>query len=168
MDRKQERLIEWACQKLMRRYYYFVDRYKYENAAALFTDDARWQAMGIDLKGREQILEGMHKGLEEGTIRHVLTNTVVKVADETHAEAWSYLNIYFSPRARIDNWDGALPFDGPNRVSDHYAALEGTSGGWKMSHRRGRVIFRSKAEALPLETWADEEGLLMEPKPKAR
>ncbi len=75
MDRKQERLIEWACQKLMRRYYYFVDRYEYENAAALFTDDARWQAMGVDLKGREQILEGMHKGLEEGTIRHVLTNT---------------------------------------------------------------------------------------------
>ncbi len=41
MDRKQERLIEWACQKLMRRYYYFVDRYEYENAAALFTDDGQ-------------------------------------------------------------------------------------------------------------------------------
>ncbi len=103
MDRKQERLIEWACQKLTRRYYYHVDRYEYEEAVELFTDNARREVAGCDLEGREQILAGLYGGLQDGTIRHVLTNTVVEVSDENHAEAWSYLNVYFSPRARFDN-----------------------------------------------------------------
>ena len=165
MDRQQERPIEWACQKHMQRYYFHVDRYEYEKAAALLTDNARWQVLGVDLKGREQILAGMRAGLQKATIRHVLTNTVVSVADENHAEAWWYLSIYFSPRARLDNWDGALPFDGPNRVSDQYAAFVRTPDGWQISHRNGRAIFRSEGAALPIETWADKEGLRVEQKP---
>ena len=165
MDRQQERLIEWACQKLMRRYYFHVDRYEYEAAAALLTDDARWNVLGVELEGREQILAGMCAGLQESTIRHVLANEVVKVTDADHAEIWWYLSIYFSPRARLDNWDGALPFDGPNRVSDQYAALVRTPDGWQISQRKARVIFRSKAEPLPIETWADKEGLRKVQKP---
>ncbi|MDP6722587.1 MAG: nuclear transport factor 2 family protein [Pirellulaceae bacterium] len=164
MDRQQERLIEWACQKVLRQYYTHVDQYEYEDAAALFTDDATWKVMGVDLKGRDQILEGLYAGLQKGTIRHVLTNTVVTVIDEDHAEARSYNNIYYSPRARTDETEGALPFDGPNRISDHYASFTRTDDGWKMSSRVGRVIFRSKAEELALETWAGKEGLLLEQK----
>lgn len=82
MDRQQERLIEWACQKVMRNYYKYVDQYKYEDAAALFTEDATWKVMGVDLEGRDQILKGLYEGLQTGTIRHVLTNTVVTVIDE--------------------------------------------------------------------------------------
>ena len=113
MDRKQERLIEWACQKVMRNYYKHVDQYEYEEAAALFTEDASWAVMGVDLKGRDQILKGLYAGLQKGTIRHILTNTVVTVIDEDHAEARSYNNIYYSPRGRLDEVDGSLPFDGP-------------------------------------------------------
>ena len=93
---------------------------------------------------------------------------MVNVIDENHSEAWSYLNIYFSPRARLDNWDGALPFNGPNRISDHYAALEHAPEGWKMSHRKRQVIFRSKSGELPPETWADKEGLMATQKPSKR
>ncbi len=160
MDRKQERLIEWACQKVMRNYYKHVDQYEYEEAAALFTEDASWEVMGVNLKGRDQILKGLYEGLQKGTIRHILTNTVVTVIDEDHAEAQSYNNIYYSPRGRLDEVDGPLPFDGPNRISDHYASFTRTDDGWKMSTRVGRVIFRSKAEPLALETWAGQEGLL--------
>ncbi len=162
MERQQERLIEWACQKVIRQYYNHVDQYEYEDAAALFTDDATWQVMGVDLKGRNQILKGLYEGLQTGTIRHILTNTVVTVIDEDHAESRSYNNIYYSPRARADEIEGALPFDGPNRISDHYASYTRTDDGWKMSSRVGRVIFRSKAEELALETWAGKEGLLLE------
>ncbi len=164
MDRKQERLIEWTCQKLMRRYYKHVDQYEYEEAANLFTEDATWEVMGVDLKGREQILKGLYEGLQKGTIRHVLTNTVVTVIDEDNAEANSYNNIYYSPRGRLDEVKGALPFDGPNRISDHYASFVRTEAGWKMSSRVGRVIFRSKEEPLALETWAGSKGLLAERK----
>ena len=164
MDRQQERLIEWACQKVMRNYYKYVDQYKFEDAAALFTEDATWKVMGVDLEGRDQILKGLYEGLQTGTIRHVLTNTVVTVIDENHAEARSYNNIYYSPRARSDEIEGALPFDGPNRISDHFASFARTDDGWKMTSRVGRVIFRSKAEELALETWAGKEGLLAEQK----
>lgn len=160
MDRKKERLIEWGCQKLLRNYYKHVDQYEYEAAAALFTDDATWDVMGVSLRGRQQIIEGLYEGLQTGTIRHVLTNTVVTVIDETQAESRSYNLIYYSPRGRRELIDGALPFDGPNRISDHYASFILTDDGWKMSSRVGRMIFRSKSDKTAIETWAGSKGLL--------
>ena len=90
MTRDEERAIEWECQKLVRQYYYHVDHYEYEQAVALFTLDVDWLGLGVKLDGREEILEGLYGGLGAGTIRHVMTNIVVNVVDEDHAESRAY------------------------------------------------------------------------------
>ena len=158
MDRKQERTIEWECQRVLRQYYQYVDQREYEKATNLFTSDIEWQALGVRLNGREELLKGLVAGLAEGTIAHVITNTVVDVIDETHAVSKSYNTDYYVPGARVEDGDGPLPFDGPHRLEDNYTELILTDEGWLISKRDVKVIFRCSSEPVPLESWAQEEG----------
>lgn len=158
MDRKQERTIEWECQKVLRLYYQHVDQREYEKAANLFTPDIEWQALGVQLNGREELLKGLVAGLAEGTIAHVITNTVVDVIDETHAVSKSYNSDYYVPGARVEDGDGPLPFEGPHRLEDNYTELVLTDEGWLISKRDVKVIFRRSSGPVALESWAKEEG----------
>ena len=89
MDRETERGIEWDCQKTWRQYYLYVDHHEFEKAVTLFTEDITWKEMGLNLKGRDELLEALYGALGDDTIRHCLTNMVVNVIDEDHAEAAS-------------------------------------------------------------------------------
>lgn len=156
MDRNQERGIEWDCQKVLRQYYHYVDHHEYDDAVRLFTDDATWKVMGLDLKGREEILEALHGGLGNDTIRHVLTNVIVNVLDEENAESWSYNAIYYSREGRIEERDAPLKFEGPHRFSDGFARMERVNGEWQIAAREGgRLVFRRPNEPVALESWAE-------------
>ncbi len=93
MTRDEERAIEWDCQKVWKQYDYYVDHHEFEKAVKLFTEDVIWTEMGFDLKGREELLEALYAALGNDTLRHVLTNMVVDVIDEDHAEARAYNTI---------------------------------------------------------------------------
>ena len=49
--------------------------------------------MGLDLHSRDDV-RGHFGGLDESTIRHVLSNFVVTVIDENNADLKCYLAIY--------------------------------------------------------------------------
>ena len=87
MDGNQIRGIEWDCQKLVRQYYQHVDLREFDKAVQLFTKDVEWYSMGVNLHGREEILNSLKPALGKGTIRHVVTNMVVNVIDDNHAES---------------------------------------------------------------------------------
>jgi hypothetical protein len=158
LDRKQERTIEWECQRVLRQYYQFVDQRMYKKAANLFTPDVEWQAFDVHLKGREEIYKGLIGGLAEGTIRHVITNTVIDVLDEDHAVSRSYNTDYYVPGAKVEDGDAPLHFDGPHRIEDNYAELTRTDEGWLISKRDVKLIFRRANEPIALESWAKTEG----------
>ena len=63
MTRNEERAIEWDCQKVMRQYYHHVDHHEFEDAVKLFTEDVTWKVMGVELRGRDQLLEALIGGL---------------------------------------------------------------------------------------------------------
>ena len=159
MDRKEERGIEWDGQKTLRQYYQYVDHHEDEDAVKLFTEDADWKVMGLELEGREEILEALYGGLGNDTIRHVLTNAIVNVIDEDNAESWSYNAIYYSREGRIEDRDKPLPFDGPHRFGDGYARLKRVDGEWQIAAREGgQLVFRRPNEPVALEAWAEKEG----------
>lgn len=159
MDLYQRWQIEWECQRIMRRYYYHVDHYEYSEAVKLFTKDVDWLGLGVKLEGREEILEGLHGGLGDGTIRHMLTNVVVDVIDENHAVASAYNTLYSSPDIRYDKHDGPIPFEHATQVVEQWDELNRTVDGWRISKRRGEAVFkRDPAEKIPLHTWAERTG----------
>ncbi len=138
MDRLEELLIEWECQKVLSQYYHHVDQREYDEAVKLFTPDVHWQIMGLDLHSREEV-RGQFGGLAESTIRHVLSNFVVKVIDENNAEMKCYLAIYVE-KGFPD--DGPIPFEGPDRISNSYSKLRRTDEGWQLAERSGQLIYQ--------------------------
>ena len=159
MERDRELAIEWDCQKLVREYYQHVDRREFEQAVALFIPDVLWEVLGVKLQGRETLLKGLNGALADGTIRHIVTNSLVKVIDEDHADIRFYLSIYYTEGIRVEEHDGPLPFKGPHRIMDQGDSLVRTKEGWRTSYRWGKSIFRRDLEQpVKLETWAGADA----------
>ena len=161
MDADQARGIEWDCQKLVRQYYRHVDQREFDKACDLFTEDIDWWSMGVQMHGRNEILKSLTPSLGTGTIRHVVTNMVVKAVDEDHAESDFYHTIYYQPEAEFETHDGPIPFEGPHRLTESRVELVRTSEGWRIARNESLIVFRRDPDALvPLETWAQREGKL--------
>ena len=152
MDRIQECDIELACQKVVRDYYYHVDRREFEKAVELFTPDVDWNGGGVHLHGREELLEGLYGALGKSTIRHILTNTLVTVIDEDHAECRSYNTLYATHDRAFEAGDNPIPLHGPTFIVDMAEELVRTDEGWRIAKRRAVVVFRRDPEPIPLET----------------
>ena len=159
MIRDDERAIEWDCEQLLRRYYNHVHHRELDKAVALFTPDADWHALGVDLKGREAILEGLRGGFASGTVRHTVTGIVVTVIDAENAES-AYCNCVFSaPDIRIEDREAPIAMEGPRLVVDVADRLVRTGEGWRIARRRGTVVFKRQSDQLlPFEAWAEKEG----------
>ena len=159
MDRKQERAIERECQRVLSQNFHHVDRREYEAAANQYTTDANWSVDGVTLNGSAEILEALYPALGDGTIRHVFTNAIVTVIDEDQAECRSYLSIYYTADARIEDSQGPLPFEGPHRIGDQAVKMVRTEDGWRIASLQSNTIFRrNPGEPISLETWAKSEG----------
>lgn len=155
MERDQERQIEQEVSRALSQYYCDVDQRAYEAAAALYTEDAEWQSLGVVLRGREEILKALYGGLADGTIRHIKTNALVDVIDEDHAQARWMNTVYYTADARIEDADGPLPFEGPHRLQDFRADFVRTPEGWRIAVRDSSLIFRRNLdEPVAIETWA--------------
>ena len=74
MDRDEEIVIKWRCQKLPCQFHHSVDHKEYEKALPLLTPDVDWWSKGIMLMSCDEILGGLHGALGDGTIRHVFTD----------------------------------------------------------------------------------------------
>ena len=94
MQREAERAIEWDCAQVLLRFYDAFDNWNYEAMAELFTEDGVWHRAGKALKGREAIVTELRSRSSTQVIRHVVTNLLVDVVDDDHAEARLYLTAY--------------------------------------------------------------------------
>ncbi len=158
MDRKIEMAIAWDCQKVWRQYYHYVDHHEYEKAVELFTVDVTWRVERLDLQGRAEILEALYGGLGNDTIRHVVSNTVVNVIDEDHAELSEYHTIYYSREGKRENMDGPLRFKGPHRLGDSFAKFKRVDDEWQIAAReQTQTIFQRHNEPMALSEWAKKE-----------
>ncbi len=158
MTRDEEIKIEWDCQKLWRQYYYHVDHREFEQAAALFTTDFDWtSSTGVVLSGREELLKGLHGALGDVTIRHVLTNMLIEVVDENHANLRAYSSIYYATGVKYEEHDRPIHFEGPYQLGDNYTELLRTEEGWRIAVLDAQTIFRRNSDGrVGPEIWGKE------------
>ncbi len=135
MNRVEELLIESECQRVIHQFYRYVDHHEFEKAVKLFTEDVTWKIIGVSLKGRDQLLEALYGALGKDTIRHVCSNTIVKVIDEDNADLSNYTSIYYSREGRREDIDGPLDFLGMHRLVDEYAKMKRVDGEWQIASR---------------------------------
>jgi hypothetical protein len=130
--------IRQACTDLIVRYAWLNDERRFDELAALFTEDARLyrpSAPGQAIEGRAAILEAFRKRPPDTMTFHVTSDVLVEVLGAQRAQARSRILLLSAARPQEA---GALPLDAkppvPGVFRDSFAL---TAEGWKFSERRG-------------------------------
>jgi hypothetical protein len=130
--------IRQACADLIVRYAYLNDERRFEELAALFTEDARLyrpSAPGQAIEGRAAILEAFRKRSSDTITFHVTSDVLVEVQGARRAQARSRILLLSATRPQDA---GALPADLKTPVPGVFRdSFELTGDGWKFSERRG-------------------------------
>jgi hypothetical protein len=140
MDQAQERAIQWQCKHLLASYYNHVDHGEFEEGAQVFAPDVEWRWREWAVSGRENMLKDLKSALTTTHIRHLITNTVVKVIDEDHAESLSYVTIYTHKGERADD-GSATHKGGPDYINELHDKLVRLDDGWHIAQRHIKTAF---------------------------
>ena len=137
-------LIEHACMKLQRQYGVFADRGDVEGFTNLFAPDGSVAVPEAPpFVGHDAIRASIEALTAMGvTMRHVLTNNVVDVVDETTATGVSYLVVYNST-AEADE-SGQRPVAPPATVGEYADTFRRTAEGWRFQSRVLTRVFRGR------------------------
>lgn len=130
MTPEERRAIEWDCTQLIYRYANLGDANRWEEVAALYTEDAlmaRPSAPDAPIRGRAAILESF-RARPPRTVQHFFTNVVIDVEGPTAASAYSGIALYTAKEAH--------PL-----VGYYQDKLVLTDAGWRFAERRGGLTF---------------------------
>ncbi len=132
--------IEQACIALSHRFARYVDERRFEDFAALFTEDGVFDRRGEALAGRSAILASMAGRPGTLLVRHHMTTVSVDVVDEETATGVCYFTFY-----QCTDWDGAqrekLALAGPVIVGEYRDRYRRTAEGWRIAHRQALMTF---------------------------
>jgi hypothetical protein len=139
MQAIEQLAIRQACADLIVRYAYLNDERRFEELAALFTENAllyRPSAPDQGIAGRPAILDAFRKRPADTMTFHMTSDVLVEVLDGAHARV----------RSRILLLSGTRPADGGALALEPKAPVPGvfddslvlTDAGWQFSERRGR------------------------------
>lgn len=143
MNAAEIQAIEFACTKLVNQFALYSDTGRYDELAALFTEDGRY-ARPTDptnfISGHADLLSSFKARPKGKLTRHLVTNIVIDVTSPTTAKGISYVTQYAGSTdnpAPAHGWR-ANPAQLVGEYSDDYVLTE---AGWKIRQRVGRVVF---------------------------
>ena len=146
MTEVERMLAEHACQKLQAQYGVFADRGDVEGFTQLFAEDGSVAVPEAPaFVGQDAIRASIQALKDQGvTMRHVLTNNVVDVIDDTTAEGVSYL-VVFNSTGPVDA-RGTRPVEPPATVGEYRDTFRRTAEGWRFQTRVLTRVFRPPAD----------------------
>ncbi|MEJ2761487.1 MAG: nuclear transport factor 2 family protein [Gammaproteobacteria bacterium] len=141
MDDNERMLIEWACEKLVRKFAVYSDNNDFTALMEIFTEDAvytRPMAPDTRITGRDAI----HKVFLERpslVIRHLTVNCLVDVVSAGEARGISYVMFLAS-----HDTGGERPAVAPAlHVGEYRDTFVRTDEGWKIRERYGSVTLKA-------------------------
>jgi hypothetical protein len=125
----ERRAIEQDCARLVALYANLNDAARWEDVAALYAEDgrmARPTAPDDWIAGRDAILTAF-RSRPARTTRHVCSNVVIDVLDESHASGESAMLLFTG--------------EGAPKVGSFHDRFVRVQGEWRFAERRGSLIF---------------------------
>ncbi|SEJ93730.1 SnoaL-like domain-containing protein [Sphingobium sp. AP50] len=129
MTEGDRRAIEQDCARLVALYANLNDAARWEDVAALYAEDgrmARPTAPDDWIVGRDAILTAF-LSRRARTTRHVCSNIVIDVLDESHASGESAMLLFTG--------------EGAPKVGSFHDRFVRVQGEWRFAERRGSLIF---------------------------
>lgn len=138
MPTLEDYLAKQACADLVVRYAYLNDERRFEELAALFTEDAvlyRPSAPDQPIAGRQAILAAFRKRPADALTFHVCSDILVDVQDARTAQGVSRILLLAATRPADGMLAGvAANVPVPGTFRDRFVLTE---DGWKFAERRG-------------------------------
>lgn len=129
---------EMACQRLVVAAYSLMDQGRYEETAALFTDDAVWVRGGKPVTGRAAILAALHQRPATDLSRHIITNILVTLSSDKEGTATAT----FMPLRGARREDGSVAMPPITNVGDLAYRFHRSVDGWRIAHLQPTMIFK--------------------------
>lgn len=129
---------DMACQRLVIASYSLMDQGRYEETAALFTDDAVWVRGGKPVAGRGAILDALNQRPTSDLSRHLITNVLVELTSDRDGTATAC----FVPLRGTKREDGSVATPPITNVGDLAYRFRREAGGWRIAHLQPTMIFK--------------------------
>jgi hypothetical protein len=140
MTADERRGIERDVEKVAIRFFHYLDSYRYDDLAGLFTPDGVWHRQGKELRGSAALLAAMHARPAGTVTQHVASNILVDVLDADHAETTIYLTVY--AHAGDATTKPPVPMSPPGQVGIYREKLARTPDGWRIAEITSQQIFK--------------------------
>ena len=143
MDSQQKQSIELTCSKLVNLYYQHNDQGDFKAASELFAEDGAF-ARPTDPEnftvGRANILAAYESRPRDRIARHIISNIIIDVVDDTHARGTCYATLFMAP---IDAEKAAfgVKANDSQLMGEFDMEFVLTDDGWKFSRSTGRIVF---------------------------
>jgi hypothetical protein len=146
----------FQCAQVLNRFFYYLDEFRYEDLVALMPEDGTWFRQGQLLRGRGQILATLNERSRTQRIRHIITNTVVDVAEPGKAVGTAYLTVYkFDDGTELKR---SPTIEGPFRISLVQVKFTKASDKWLIAEQHIAPQFEfSSREPVPVAAISKSE-----------
>lgn len=119
-----------------------LDSNEFETVATSFAEAGVWHRQGKQLKGPAMVREAMAERNKGARTRHVVTNIMTKVTNDSDAEIGFYMTV-FSHLGEAEALPPA-PMNLPNTVGLSRATLRREGGQWKITELKSAATFQRK------------------------
>jgi hypothetical protein len=128
-----------SCQALAIAFVNGLDKRRYDETAALFTDDGVFDRWGQIIAGRNALRQWMDTRPVDIVTRHVCTNFEARRVGEDSAQG-SILFTFYRAQAGLD--PGPLPLIGPEMIGEYVDQFRRTPDGWRIARRQVVIEFQ--------------------------
>jgi hypothetical protein len=118
-------------ERIIYRFFLFLDERCYEDLSTLMAPHGLWHRQGKALRGPGEVLEALKSRPAGATTRHLITNVVVDVIDNTHAQVTHYLAVFFHGAQEPPSLP--VPIELPRHISIFREEFIRTSDGWRVA-----------------------------------
>ncbi|MBN9888320.1 nuclear transport factor 2 family protein [Salipiger abyssi] len=143
MDTLQRLAIEAECSRLMTTFSLCTDTFDYDRALGLFVPDCTFQRADEVFEGLDGLRFVLNRRNPERITRHIVSNMLIDVKDETTATGQAYALVFGHVGALDEN--GEAPLGAPDSLVIFNGGFTRTDEGWRIKTWRIDLSFRRKA-----------------------
>ncbi|WP_445183584.1 nuclear transport factor 2 family protein [Pseudonocardia sp. Cha107L01] len=141
MNKAEIRAAEQDCARLITGYCQAADCDDVEAFVALFTTDAKWSSpTGSTVHGHDEMREYFAARPGNVVSAHICSNILVEVTGANSAAGRSLSTVYRN--AAVDGAPAVLA--PPLAIAENWDEFALTEQGWRIRHRRSRILFASR------------------------
>ena len=140
MDTTHRGALEREVERLIVGFFYHLDERRYDELSELISVDGVWHRQGEALRGPAMVRAALLMRLAGTVTRHVVSNLLVDLSDETNPAASFYMTVFRHDAEKPA--EGPVAMELPYAVASCRAALARTARGWRFMELAARPAFR--------------------------